>query len=1624
MTLKQAFWGCFRAPKVLPGGGIPGLARIGILVCSVLTGSLAQTTPVITLDGSGTGRMFEGVGAISAGSSSRLLIDYPEPYRSQILDYLFKPNYGAAFQDLKIELGGDMNSTDGSEPSHMHTRTDQNYNRGFEWWLMEQAKLRNPNITLGILAWGAPGWIGNGEWFSQDAINYIINYIQGAQTYHNLTINYVGILDERPYDPNWIIELKAAIQAAGLTTQVVAADESGGQIIADVSTNPALNAAVDVLGFHYPGFTGGPIPVTQRIWASEDGQAWNWNGNWPGASYLVQAFNRGYINSKITKHQFWSLITSYYDMLMFPGSGQMYANTPWSGNYLVQPAIWAVAHYDQFAGPGWQYVDDSSGIYSYASYLTLRNGSDFSLVIENINGPDTPLTFNIVNGLSTGPLHVWMSNQNEQFIQQPDIVPVNGSFSFTVAAGSIYSITTTTGQSKGNAVPAPAAPFPFPYADNFESEPLSGQAHYFFDLNGSFEIASCDGGRIGQCLRQAAPAAPIPWTTVGSVQPSSIIGSSSWDNYQVSADVFFEEPGQVKLMARLSGLNVNNGDMYGYELYLDNLGNWNLSQGNFVSLATGSVPLNDSTWHTLTMILNGAVIGVVIDGATVANVTTNETYSRGMAGLGVQSWTTAEFDNFSIQPIPGAGIPVPQGQMTATATGQTAGYPAANAIDGNINTFWISPYSCTAGCAPTQPLPQSLNLALGSTYPVESVTYLPRQDNNQGGNITSYNILVSADGINFTTVASGNWTNDATLKSASFTPISASWVQIQAVSGVGGMASAAEVNVYYSPGSTAILPPDIDSLIPNFATAGGAGFALTVAGNSFVPGSIVQWNGSNTTTTFVSSNSLSAMIPATDLTSAGTAVVSVVHPAQAGGGASSGQTFTINPSVGTGGGPAPPAATPFVTGYALGRQPVRNDFTGWVGMSLTTGTNPLTVSALGRVCVQGNANIHTVKFVYAASGADVSGGSASVNMAGCTPGQFIYSSISPLTLTAGAIYYLVSQETQGGDEWYDQGAVAATSVAAVNSAIYFYSASWYAVGSANTSYVPPNFQYSVVTPSPITVNVAASPAGPSFSVDGTTYTTAQVLTWTSGTSHTIATTSPQSAGAGTQYVWAGWSDNGANSHSVAPTANATYTASFTTQYLLTTSVSAAAGGSVSAGGYYNSGASATVTAAPAANCTFSGWSGSLTGSTNPASISMSAPQSVTASFQCSAPPPPPPSSSTVFVTGYDLSGQSLRNDFSGFVGMKLTVGTQSLMVSALGRICAAANAQTHTVKFVNASTGTDLSGASALVSMAGCSAGQFVYTSISPVTLAPGASYYLVSQETQGGDAWYDQGAVSTTTDATVNDSIYFWNGGWYSGTANASYVPPNFEYTTGAATPQYLLTTSVSPAGSGSIAASPSSPGGSYASGTIVQLTATPAANCTFSNWSGSLTGSANPASVTMSAAQNVTVNFQCSAPSPPPSSSTVFVTGYDLSGQPLRNNFTGFAGMNLTVGTQALTVSAVGRICVANNASTHTVKFVNAATGSDVTGASASVNMAGCTPGQFVYTAIAPVTLSAGTSYYLVSQETAGGDTWYDLGGVSTTSDAAVNTAVYAYNGSWITISTANVSYVPPDFQYTAAP
>src|SRR3984893_17426005 len=140
----------------------------------------------IVIDGKSAGRTFDGLGAVSAGGSTRLLIDYPEPQRSQILDYLFKPGYGAALQHLKVEIGADGQSTDGSEPSHMRTPSDHDSTRGYEWWLMTEARKRNPHIVLEVLPWGAPRWVGESvagkePLYSPRMGAYVADFIRAAK---------------------------------------------------------------------------------------------------------------------------------------------------------------------------------------------------------------------------------------------------------------------------------------------------------------------------------------------------------------------------------------------------------------------------------------------------------------------------------------------------------------------------------------------------------------------------------------------------------------------------------------------------------------------------------------------------------------------------------------------------------------------------------------------------------------------------------------------------------------------------------------------------------------------------------------------------------------------------------------------------------------------------------------------------------------------------------------------------------------------------------------------------------------------------------------------------------------------------------------------------------------------------------------------------------------------------------------------------------------------------------------------------------------------------------------------------------------------------------------------------
>lgn len=665
--------------------------------------AVGPSEETIDLDPKQLGRVFDGIGAVSAGASSRLLIDYPEPERSQVLDYLFKPDYGASLQHLKVEIGGGVNSTDGTEPSFEMVSGSMNFNRGYEWWLVQQAKARNPNIILDSLAWGAPGWIGNGNYYSADMCNYIVNFIEGAQSTYGLAINFTGTHNEAAVNSTetaWIKQLRSTLNANGLqNVQLVAADEWGGtwNIVTNATCgllhDSVLSNDIARVGVHYPQQSS-PAPAQncgKVLWSSEDGIG---GSTWTTATNLARIFNRNYINAKITATEIWSPVTSYYDILAAADSGLMRANTPWSGNYDVAPAIWATAHTTQFAAPGWTYLGGNACqlLPQGGSVVALvsTNQSDYSIVVETSDAVAAQtVTFRLTNGLSTGPVNVWETTRTNQFVHISQFTPVNGIFSYTFQPAAIYSLTTTSSQAKGSAAPPPPGPFPLPYKDNFESYAAGATPKYFSDQAGTFEVATRADGQ-GQCLRQVSPQTGIRWTS--EWQPYSLIGDASWADYDVSADVLVEANGGLAfVMGRVGSVpGFSDPVPHGYWLALNNAASqWQLYAATNL-LATGPADFATNTWHHLRLAMQGTSLRCYIDYTLATNIN-DYTYSSGMAGLGCGGWYGAQFDNFTLRQLHSDDFDLSPGATASASSvwqGDAAHYGPQLANDGDPGTRW------------------------------------------------------------------------------------------------------------------------------------------------------------------------------------------------------------------------------------------------------------------------------------------------------------------------------------------------------------------------------------------------------------------------------------------------------------------------------------------------------------------------------------------------------------------------------------------------------------------------------------------------------------------------------------------------------------------------------------------------------------------------------------------------------------------------------------------------------------------------------------------------------------------------------------------------------------------------
>ena len=201
-----------------------------------------------------------------------VIITTPRRSRAIFSITCLSPVYGNFLQLLKVEIGGDSEMTNGAEASHERTAIDQNYHRGYEWWSMQQAKARNPDIKLYGLEWSAPGG-STGVSFRRTTST---TSFTGFRIRNPFT---VGDRLHRRLERKWILRawfesLKGALVANNLSTKVVAADAYQNLDVAtDLKSDSAFNAAVDIVGIHYPcqnqSTTAEACPSCRTPWRSE-----------------------------------------------------------------------------------------------------------------------------------------------------------------------------------------------------------------------------------------------------------------------------------------------------------------------------------------------------------------------------------------------------------------------------------------------------------------------------------------------------------------------------------------------------------------------------------------------------------------------------------------------------------------------------------------------------------------------------------------------------------------------------------------------------------------------------------------------------------------------------------------------------------------------------------------------------------------------------------------------------------------------------------------------------------------------------------------------------------------------------------------------------------------------------------------------------------------------------------------------------------------------------------------------------------------------------------------------------------------------------------------------------------
>lgn len=379
---------------------------------------------------------YRGAGMVSGNNSSRLLLDYkaedPEAYW-QIMEYMFGKE-GIGITHLKLEMGSDVNSSSGTEPSVMRSADEKaDVTRGAGYQLAADAKQINPDLTLDMLWWSEPRWISEADDTYAARYKWYKETLDAAYETYSIKFDYVSaVQNERAADLDWVKYLSEHLKSETdcpydySKIMIVGGEEVCTWGFADrMYQDEELMNAVDVVGSHY---TSSSTNVAKKIaedngkelWFSEASSpmgyaqgAYRFDGSGlAGINGALDIANRiigMYPNGKMTLYEYQPVVSAYYDGACYCQKQLITACDPWSGYYLLDSGFYTSLHFSRFIEKGWAFIDSAcysdgkpggdghaivDAVYSYMTAADPETG-DYSTIITNTTAETMDYTFTV-----------------------------------------------------------------------------------------------------------------------------------------------------------------------------------------------------------------------------------------------------------------------------------------------------------------------------------------------------------------------------------------------------------------------------------------------------------------------------------------------------------------------------------------------------------------------------------------------------------------------------------------------------------------------------------------------------------------------------------------------------------------------------------------------------------------------------------------------------------------------------------------------------------------------------------------------------------------------------------------------------------------------------------------------------------------------------------------------------------------------------------------------------------------------------------------------------------------------------------------------------------------------------